>query len=395
MTLRTRIALALWSSVVACAALLASAVLAHHWPQSTAVYIFCLAFVAVLALSNSLLQTAVLGVAGAMGPRFSGAVMVGLGLSGLLSLGLSLIVQASEQLVPGGVSEQTGEAGVVVSVVLFACCILYALASLWLYFSFLSRREQLASGVIAGLEQQREIRRAESQRSLDSRRSSSSRPLASPSASPNLATCFEAEAGNASAAASNGSPATGDEELSSARRGLIVLKEVAPQAINVAGVFVTTMSIFPGILMQWQPGPDSAFKDSQQLFGTLLIGAFQVCDVLSRVAAGWGARSIPPNKLWILVLLRTLFIPVFILGELKPQACVLWGSDIGRFLLAGGLAFTNGLFASLAMMFGPARCPEARREVAGIAMSCVMVLGIFLGSLFALLLQVIITHGVE
>jgi len=385
LTLRTRVGVALGSSVCASAALLTCAVLAHAWPNSTAVYAACLGFVALLAFSNSLLQTAVLGVAGAMGPRFSAAVMVGLGLSGLLSLGLSLLVQVGEKLVPHGVSEQSGEAGVIVAVALFACCIAYSLVSLWLFFSFLSRRERLASGVIADLETQREVRREESRLSLASRRSSASRPLASPAESPNLAACTEeAPAGNSS---------TNGDDSSTWKRALLALREVAPQAINVAAVFVTTMCIFPGVLSQWQPGPGSAFRGSRQLFGTLLIGAFQVCDVLSRLAAGWGARNIPPSRLWMFVLLRLLFVPAFILGELRPEACPLWGSDVGRFLLAGGLAFTNGLFASLAMMFGPARCPEERREVAGIAMSSTMVVGIFLGSLLALLLQVLLTHS--
>lgn len=390
--LKTRMALALWSSVFASTALLATAVLAHSWPQNTAVYALCLSFVGVLAASNSLLQTAVLGVAGAMGPSFSAAVMVGLGLCGLLSLGLSLVAQACESLVPGGVSEATGEAGVVVTVVLFACSIVYALASLWLYFSFLSRQEQMSSNVIAGLEQQREVRREESRRSLDSRRTLAS-PLASPSlASPAAAAaalqpCSEGSAGGGSGAA--------DEEGDALRRGLVVLREVAPQAINVAGVFLTTMCIFPGVLLQWEPGPSSSFRNSRQLFGTLLIGAFQVCDVLSRMAADWGARTVQPKRLWILVSLRFVFIPLFVLGELRPEASALWGSDIGRFLLAGALAFSNGLFASLAMMFGPARCPAQRKEVAGIAMSCIMVTGIFLGTLTALPLQFFLTRGFE
>lgn len=371
LTIRSRMQAAFASCFVACAALTVCSLAAHFRNGSGLLCTLCLLAVAVTGVSNALLQTAVLGVAGAMGPDLSAAVMVGLGVSGLLSLGVSLVVQGLETA--AGVSEATGEAGVIVAVVLFTFCILYALVSVWVYFDFLSHRDARTSEAMAQLEEQRAARRLLQEQQ--------SQALTAAGAGGGAAREVQLCAEEASGASQSRQGAGGS-------RGLLVLKEVAPQALNVCGVFVVTMCVFPGVVTQWKPGPNSAFKDSQQLFVTLSVGAFQVCDVLSRMAAGWVTRCVAPPRLWMWVALRFAFIPLFMLGQLRPELCALWGSDLGRFLLCGGLAFSNGLFASCAMMFGPARAAEERRENAGIAMSCVMVIGIFLGTLCALLTQI-------
>ncbi|CAE8684477.1 unnamed protein product, partial [Polarella glacialis] len=114
-----------------------------------------------------------------------------------------------------------------------------------------------------------------------------------------------------------------------------------------------------------------------------------VGDVVGRYAAGWGARRIAPQRLWIVVLMRFIFIPMFMLGQRLPGWSPLWGSDCGRFALCAAFSVSNGFAASLAMMFGP-QCvtdPE-KKEVAGIAMSTVMVTGIFMGTLVAFATQI-------
>merc|ERR1712203_50887 len=110
-----------------------------------------------------------------------------------------------------------------------------------------------------------------------------------------------------------------------------IMRDIAPQALNLVGVFVVTLCVFPGVVMQWAPGPTSSFYGSRQLFGTMLIGTFQVGDLASRALSGPVARRMAPAKLWIFVLARFALIPVFMAGQLHPTTCVLWGSDLGRF----------------------------------------------------------------
>lgn len=336
----------------------------------SAVYIWFLAAVAVLGLLNALMQTTLMGLAGSIGQDMSGAVMLGFGISGFLSLALSLIMQLGDSLgVFGDHSPEAG--GFLVTVTAFGFCLMYTLFSSWMYL-FLSRRAGQAREAIGALERRRSSR-------VISRSSSPNLSLQKPSpdSSPNSLMDACAMGGDESLVVSTSS--------GNLRKTFEVLKEVCPQATNVWLVFATTMSIFPGIVTLWLPEPHSILR--KELFGTLLIGCFQIFDVVGRSVAGCSSRYLPPAKLWIFVVLRLLFVPVFILGQRQPEWCFLWGSDLGRLFIVAALAFTNGLLASCAMMFGPQRCDDENREVAGMAMSCIMVCGIFAGSLLALLTQ--------
>mmetsp|Transcript_1210 Transcript_1210/g.2445 ORF Transcript_1210/g.2445 Transcript_1210/m.2445 type:complete len:246 (+) Transcript_1210:2-739(+) len=239
-----------------------------------------------------------------------------------------------------------------VALVMWGICILQTLLSCWVYFVYLRLRLPETASAIAMLEEQRTRTPSEG--------------------SGNLA--FD----------------TGDGAWGQLCKRLSpILLEIWPQAMNVCGVFCVTMAIFPGVLVHWLPLAASSFRNSKQLYGNILIGCFQVGDVLGRTMTGPLAKRIGPSRLWILVLLRFAFIPLFMLGQRSPESCSLWGSDVGRMLLCLLLAISNGLSASLAMMFGPECCSVLeKREVAGMAMSAIMVTGIFTGSLLAFATQI-------
>eukprot|EP00913_Durusdinium_trenchii_P021955 g20628.t1 len=156
------------------------------------------------------------------------------------------------------------------------------------------------------------------------------------------------------------------------------------------------MAIFPGVIVHWEPPAGSSFRQNKQMYGNILIGCFQVGDVLGRTMAGPAGRRIGPKRLWVLVLMRFAFIPLFMLGQRLPEASPLWGSDLGRLLLCGLFAISNGLAdarcwpdANLAMMYGPESCSVLeRREFGGMMMSAIMVTGIFCGSLLAFATQI-------
>jgi hypothetical protein len=261
--------------------------------------------------------------------------------------------------------------GFYVTVIAFAFCFFYTLASASVY-RFLRLKVPAAAEAIRGLEIQRLSHRNDCERPHTA--NSGGRALIHEREAPME---IRAEAKEASIELSP----SGESKL---QRTLSVLTEVAPQAVNVWLVFAVTMTVFPGVLTKWK---GSSFFPSQEFFGTLLIGCFQVFDVVGRSMSGICAKVITPARLWIFVILRLAFIPLFILGQRHPQWCALWGSDTGRLFLSAALAATNGLLATLAMMYGPARCPPERCEVAGIAMSCTMVTGIFSGTLLAFLTQ--------
>jgi len=343
--IRLRMNAAFAISILGCSLLLVLAV-ASQFINDNARTLACaitLVCVAVLAMSAALLQTALLGMAGLMGPQYAAAVMLGFGIAGLVCFALSLLVQAVEQAV-GGVREESGEAGVIVTAVLFSVTTVYTVLCVGISSSL------LRSSAMADVEDDNSIAPLETSCNFEGRRA------------------LNASSFNAS-------------------NGLQSMRDVAPQALNVCAVFAVTMCVFPGVMARWEPRPSSVFLDKRQLFETLLVGTFQVFDVLGRTAAKQGAQKITPERLRLHVALRVIFVPAFLLGQFKPDLCVLWGSDVGRFALCAGLALTNGWSGSLAMMFGPMRAADERREVAGMAMSFVMVFGIFMGSLLALATQ--------
>lgn len=379
LTLDGRMVASTLGTVILCAAFVLATFGAHVF-HNTAMYIVLLAECATLGVLNAVMQTAILGLAGTIGQEMTAACMLGFGLSGIMSLVLSLVVQAIDQ--PIGVTEEM--AGLIVTIVGFAFCFLYTIASGGVYRILCKNPE--ASAAIQRVESRRTSIRSMQSPILDAARRPGSISLHDAQSQ------RPAEHGAPKDGNANGMEMPAFSEAAQAsvfQRTKGVLKEVAPQALNVWLVFAVTMSIFPGVLTQWEPGDDSLFKHSKQLFGTLLIGCFQVFDVVGRSlsTADICGRCIPPSRLWIFVVLRLVFVPVFILGQRAPQLCVLWGSDAGRLFLSALLACTNGLLASLAMMYGPKRCAEDHREVAGIAMSCSMVCGILSGTLLALLTQ--------
>lgn len=345
-------------------------------------YLLSLATVGVLSVSNALLQSAAFGIAGAMGQEMSQGVMLGLGLAGIGSLCISSAVQGVENFLK--MKQDSLEAGKWVSVVMFASCMAYTLLSIWVFFVFLRVRNQPASEALAALEGQRDILRQRLRRpggggggDLDTEQQAL--PDAVEEGTPSVVV-RDSE--------TDTTPAVPRPYRSRTwQRVAPVLREVAPQAFNVWLIYVVTMAIFPGVMTQWVPGSDSRFRDNGQFFTFLLIGTFQVFDVVSRMVANWSAQFIAPGKLWVLTVLRIAFVPLFMLGQKRPEWSPLWGSDLGRFALAATMAFSNGLFSSWAMMFGPESCTAERREAAGMVMSCIMVTGIFVGTLLAFATQ--------
>lgn len=341
-------------------------------------YAVSLCIVAALSVMQGILQSTVMGIAGYLGPDMSAAAMLGLGLSGLLSFVVSLSVEfCAEQM---GVLEETGEVGAYVAAGMFSFCIIYSLLSSWLYFDYLSCRLPETAEALKALE------------AVSGRRSASSEQFSAGSSSPGgtSAVLADDELGAAPAREIRISQAGSDETQCLAvqeKHGFRVLKDVAPQAFNIWLVFTVTLFIFPGVTTEWMPGPESPYIRSKQLYGTLITGTFSIFDVLSRMAASWFVQRLPARRLWLLVTLRLLFIPLFILGQRCPEKNALWGSDMGRLALTASMAFTNGLLGSSAMIFGPASVTAGQREHAGIAMTCAMIVGLFTGSSLAPLTQ--------
>jgi len=309
-------------------------------------YLVTMAHLVALALFSSVMQSAVLGIAGSMGPKVSAAVMFGLGMSGIMAFALSLLLR----LILSSSGNDASSNAMIEAAALFAFSLAYTAVSTWVYHYCFSCRIQEVVDVLATLEAERSSPMLQRARLFRAN-------------SRHLQTDEVLQMANISSCSTFGA----------------VMRQMWPQAFNVWLVFVVTMTVFPGVMHKWAP--------ERILFQQLLTGCFQVFDVFGRYSADALAARLPSLGLWMLTIMRLLFVPAFFLGQWNPELCPVWGSDTGRMLLVALLALTNGFAASCAMMYGPSKCERQLREVAGITMGGIMVIGIFSGTLLALLTE--------
>eukprot|EP00419_Tripos_fusus_P054630 CAMPEP_0172813892 /NCGR_PEP_ID=MMETSP1075-20121228/10936_1 /TAXON_ID=2916 /ORGANISM="Ceratium fusus, Strain PA161109" /LENGTH=353 /DNA_ID=CAMNT_0013653645 /DNA_START=327 /DNA_END=1388 /DNA_ORIENTATION=- len=337
----------MWASNVGsglyCLALLACAVASYFMDAVNTMFALTMLALVAMAFFGSLMQSAVIGLAGRMGPKVSAAVMFGFGMSGLTVFALSVIgvlVLDSNYKFSSMVQAAT----------LFVFSGVYTAVSTWVYhFCFSCRIEEVVD-VLTTLEEERSNPMLARVRSL------------------------QCNAGNLRA-----NDLMQPEHTSQLATFSAAMRQMGSQPFNVWLTFAVTMTVFPSVMHQWAP--------DRIVFLQLLTGCFQVFDVSGRYLADALASYLPSSRLWMLSILRILFVPAFLLGQWRPQSCFLWGSDTGRVLLVVLLALSHGFIGACAMMYGPSQCDTEIRETAGLSMGCAMVIGIFSGSLLALLTQ--------
>jgi equilibrative nucleoside transporter 1/2/3 len=296
-------------------------------------YFLCLLTICILSVTSAVMQAGLMAFCASLSPKASAAAMFGLGLAGLLTFGFDEVFR----VFGCGLLLQTE--------LLYILCILWTVLSFWICHRFILSQNWAPPQV-------RDIDVAETPNTVGQQ-------LRTPDDSPDAKS---------------------------------VLRAIFPQAMNVFLVFSVSLTLFPGVVVHWKLG-EGASTAAQAGFTTFVIGLFQVFDVVGRYGAGPVAKFIRPGYLVWLVLARFAFIPLFILGQRQTEnAFWLSGSSAGRSLLMALFAFSNGFVGSCAMMYGPEAAPRAGRELAGTAMSCSMVWGIFSGCLLALLTQLGVSH---
>jgi Nucleoside transporter len=156
-----------------------------------------------------------------------------------------------------------------------------------------------------------------------------------------------------------------------------VFKRIWPFALEVFWVFCVTLTIFPGMTLQIQ----SQFgEDFQPWFGIILIFIFQLFDYIGRTLPKW-MILFTPRTLWIPVVLRTGIVVLFIFC-INPRYIYIDGFP---YLFMAVFALTNGYCGTLAMMFAPDCVEDHEKESAGAIMGFMLNLGIFVAAHLALL----------
>ncbi|CAA92642.2 Equilibrative nucleoside transporter 3 [Caenorhabditis elegans] len=178
---------------------------------------------------------------------------------------------------------------------------------------------------------------------------------------------------------------------------IATFKEAFPQLINVFLVFFVTLSIFPGVMMYVKdekkggvydfPLPQKYFMDVTTFL------QFNVFAFIGSIVAGrkqWPA----PNKLWIPVYLRLLYIPFFIFCNYLPETRslpVFFESTWLFVIIAASMSFGSGYFSGLAMMYTSKTVDPSKAQVAGMMAGFFLISGIVSGLIFTMVIKMVVT----
>lgn len=154
-------------------------------------------------------------------------------------------------------------------------------------------------------------------------------------------------------------------------------------------VFFVTLSIFPVLHSSIEPVDPKYFgsEENTKLYFTA-VSAFLVFNASAMIGNIIPAfiRVPGPDRLWIPVVARLLFIPFFLFCNLNPEARA-WPVYIqsDSLMILGGtlLGLSSGYLSSLCMMYAPGSTPTEYAGIAGMMAGVFLVSGIFFGINFS------------
>ncbi|KAG5831484.1 equilibrative nucleoside transporter 1a [Anguilla anguilla] len=212
---------------------------------------------------------------------------------------------------------------------------------------------------------------------------------------------------------SNGARASGDEEkkmdlLKKEMRPVDSLTEEAPRpavsvvaifkqiwvmALSVCCIFAITIGTFPTVTVDVKSIVEKGSTWEKYFIPVSCFLIFNVMD--------WAGRSLTAVCMWpgkdsillpILVVLRVVFIPLFMLCNVQPRnyTPVVFEHDAWYILFMVLFAFSNGYLASLCMCFGPKKVAGHESETAGAVMAFFLSLGLALGAAMSFVVRTLV-----
>uniref|UniRef100_A0A3Q3C2G9 Solute carrier family 29 member 1a n=1 Tax=Haplochromis burtoni TaxID=8153 RepID=A0A3Q3C2G9_HAPBU len=163
-----------------------------------------------------------------------------------------------------------------------------------------------------------------------------------------------------------------------------IFKQIWVMALSVCFIFTVTIGVFPAVTVDVKStvAGESAWE---KYF--IPVSCFLLFNVMD-----WAGRSLTAICMWpgkdsiwlpILVGLRVVFIPLFMLCNVQPRVIsqTVWFShDAWYIIFMIFFAFSNGYLASLCMCFGPKKVSQHEAETAGAIMAFFLSLGLALGA---------------
>uniref|UniRef100_A0A8C5X564 Solute carrier family 29 member 1 (Augustine blood group) n=1 Tax=Malurus cyaneus samueli TaxID=2593467 RepID=A0A8C5X564_9PASS len=164
-------------------------------------------------------------------------------------------------------------------------------------------------------------------------------------------------------------------------------------ALSICFIFTVTIGVFPAITAK----VSSVLGEGNKWGGYFIpVSCFLLFNVLD-----WTGRSLTALFTWpgkdscllpVMVVLRVIFVPLFMLCNVKPRYYlpVLFSHDAWYIIFMIFFSISNGYLASLCMCFGPKKVLAHEAETAGAVMAFFLSLGLALGAAVSFLVRILI-----
>lgn len=313
-------------------------------------------FVAVLGLTDAVVQGSIFAQAAMYGPKYVGALMAGQGWSAIVASGLHIITKASIDQDPEGIKRATVIFFAVGSFLVFLCmvCYLFVLDRSPVTRHFLDRAAR--------------VRDAKFERSLNERAPLAYATLA-PDAYHNMQHSLRAPGDRLLVADDAATFDSGPEAEAGA-----VTRKLGPMLSAVFTIFLVTLALFPGITSRFESQSEHLNKTGWYVVA--MVTVFDVGDLIGRLMPDKEVfmNLIGDRALYVGTALRLLFVPAFIL-VIKGHV----PNDAAQYAIMLAFAITNGYFSTLTMCRGPLRVDAHEREMAGGLMVYALTAGLTAG----------------
>lgn len=164
---------------------------------------------------------------------------------------------------------------------------------------------------------------------------------------------------------------------------LNIFKQIWVMACSVCFIFTVTIGTFPAVTVDVKTTVAAGGAWETYFIPVSCFLLFNLMD--------WAGRSLTALCMWpgkdsmllpVLVGLRIIFIPLFILCNVQPRNYlpVLFYHDAWYIIFMIFFAFSNGYLASLCMCYGPKKVAPHEAETAGAIMAFFLSLGLALGA---------------
>ncbi|XP_074674242.1 equilibrative nucleoside transporter 1 [Strix aluco] len=174
---------------------------------------------------------------------------------------------------------------------------------------------------------------------------------------------------------------------------IAIFKKLWVMAVSVCFVFTVTIGVFPSITAKV-----STVLGEGNRWGLYFIPVS--CFLLFNVF-DWTGRSLTALFTWpgkdscllpVMVALRVIFIPLFMLCNVQPRDYlpVVFSHDAWYIIFMIFFSISNGYLASLCMCFGPKKVLAHEAETAGAVMAFFLSLGLALGAAVSFLFRMLI-----